>query len=117
MDDADSVAIQQLDVFAGMLGHLCYRPMMYTTGGTFREVLAFLTGYDHARGLTIGMGCLNGEMYRFGEWSRRRCGYEEYMSWDRVLLRHCDGDEQRALQELWPLFEEFSKDPPKEEKG
>jgi hypothetical protein len=83
---------------------------MSTAGGSFREILAFLTGYDHARGLTIGMGCVNGELYRFGEWLRRRCDRGEYLSWHRVLLRHCQDDEQRALEQLWPLFQDFLDD-------
>jgi hypothetical protein len=96
-----------MDEFAAMLCHLCKRPGMYTMTGSFREVVAFLTGYDHARGLTIGMGCVNGEMYRFGEWLRRRRGFTDYSAWHHVLLRHCDNDEQLALEQLWPLFEEF----------
>jgi hypothetical protein len=101
-----------LDEYAGMLAHVCKRPCMYTRNGSFSEVLAFLCGYDHARGLTIGMGCIWGELYRFGEWLRRRCGYREYSSWHLVLLRHCENDDQRALEQLWPLFEEFLSSPP-----
>jgi hypothetical protein len=96
-----------MDEFAGMLCHLCKRPGMYTMTGSFREVVAFLCGYDHARGLTIGMSATRAEMTRFGEWLLRKWRYTEYMPWSQALLRHCGDDEERALAQLWPLFEEF----------
>jgi hypothetical protein len=98
---------ERMDDFAGMLCHLCKRPGMYTMTGTFRELVAFLTGYDHARGLTIGMGCVNSEMYRFGEWLQMRSGITQSMPWMQALLLICNNDEERALRELWPMFEEF----------
>jgi hypothetical protein len=93
------------DPFARMLAHLCLRPRLYTIGGSFREVVAYLHGYDYARGQTIGMAC-DSEMCRFGWWLAERFGYER-RAWSMLLLQHCGNDEQRALEQLWPLYEEY----------
>jgi hypothetical protein len=97
----------QMEVFAGMLRHLCWRSKMYTFDGSFREVVIYIEAYIQGSGFPRGQINLESGMEPFGRWLARRFGYNECRRWHRILVEHCGGDEDQALQQLWPLYEEY----------
>jgi hypothetical protein len=93
--------------FADMLQHLCVRPKMYTFDGRFHEVIVYIEGYIRGSGFPSGEYNLESGMEPFGRWLAARSGRDSDQTWHRILLEHCGGDEERAVQQLWPLYEEY----------
>jgi len=87
------------------LPHLCSRPVLWTTNGTFEEVMAFLNGFFVGAGVDTTSG-----QFEFREWLVQRMGYDSFSGpcWDRVLLILFDEDKEEALRQLPRLFHEFT---------
>jgi hypothetical protein len=87
---------------------------MYTSTGSYREVVAYVAGFDRGRlrlSAEYALKEWGREIDRFGEWLATRIGADGRGGWSVVLLGHCAGDEQLALDQLCPLYEEFMADP------
>jgi hypothetical protein len=93
--------------FAEVLQHLCMRPKMHTFTGSFREAVIYIEAYVRGSHTPRGQVNLESGMEPFGRWLARRHGHDQSQHWHQVLLEHCGGDEQRALQELWPCYEQY----------
>ena len=93
--------------FAQVLQHLCMRPKMYTFDGTFRQVIVYIEAYLRGCGFPKSQINLESGMEPFGRWLADKFGHEETHSWHQILLQHCGGDEEQALDKLWPLYEEY----------
>jgi hypothetical protein len=101
-----------LDAFTGMLLGVSRRPTMYTRNGSFWEVVAYVEGYFQGASNPTGeygFGKENG-LGVFGRWLAHRFGHADSGSWALTLLEHCGDNEQQAVQQLWPLYEEYLRD-------
>lgn len=98
------------DHFAEVLRHLGTRPKMYTFDGSLRQAVVYIEGYLRGSGLSQGQYNLESGMQPFGRWLAARCGASPDQPWHLSLLEHCGGDEGRAVQQLWPLYEEYLTD-------
>lgn len=87
-----------------LLRHMCHRPAMYVRRGSFDEVVAYLNGYEAGAN---PVSVHERELNQFGYWLQHRREPSRAVGWSTVLLAHCDGDEQLALERLPLLFAEY----------
>src|SRR5262249_18481549 len=99
------IPAQVLEPPLGALIHICLRPGVYRVR-TFGELVALIDGFELGC-FVSGAGSKAGWMAAFGEWLSRRAGVVEFAPWEDTLLRHCEGDEGRAMEQLAPLMSEF----------
>jgi hypothetical protein len=101
-----SLRIELLNRFLGLIAHITRRPLLYTHNGSFWEIVAYLEGYFHGVGNPTGKygsGKENGLMM-FGPWLTCQSGLSDQGHWASILLEYCEVDEQRAIQEPWPIY-------------
>jgi hypothetical protein len=80
---------------------------MYTFDGSFRQVVVYIEAYIRGSGFPGGQTNLEGGMEPFGRWLADQFGYNRDQPWHQILVQHCSGNEELALQQLWPLYEEY----------
>jgi hypothetical protein len=89
---------------------------MYTFDGSWRQVIVYLEGYIRGNGFPKGQVNLESGMEPFGRWLASKFGlpehqpWQEQQPWHQTLIDHCGGDEERALHQLWPLYQEYMRD-------
>lgn len=88
-----------------LVANICLRPQFYVGGRRFREIAAFIDGFETGRGGFSDHW--DRKLVRFGFWLAYRFGLPRNVAWSDNLLRHCEGDEARALQALPSLYSEF----------
>lgn len=95
------------EAFTGMLQNISRRPTLYTRNGSFWEVVAYVDGYVRGSGFPSGEQGMEVGMNPFGRWLALQFGQAENCGWSGALLDHCGGDEEHAVKQMWPLFEEY----------
>ena len=90
---------------ADVVENLCKRPGMYTMGGSFNEVIAFLEGYTTANrpnGSRL-------EWHGFNRWTAERCGYQSHIVAAKYL-REKFPDDRDALANLATFYRQYADD-------
>jgi hypothetical protein len=78
---------------------------MWIGNPSWRSFVTYIEGF--VNGLCAAGAADQHWTQEFGLWFASRYGYPRNYRWDGNLLRHCDGDEARAMEALVPLFDQF----------
>ena len=92
---------------------VCKRPRMYTRGGSYWEIIAYITGYYNGKDPSLYSGVTN----QFGAWYAEKFSMDrQQVVWDHIA-RRCESDGPRggvdtasALRLLSDLWTEFEND-------
>ncbi|WP_430443811.1 hypothetical protein [Sphingorhabdus contaminans] len=84
------------------------RPGMYIGGNSVRLLACHLDGYEAACRWKGVEETLFPPWYDFHEYVRARTGFTESTSgWANMLLKYCGGDEVKALDRFFVMFDAF----------
>lgn len=92
------------------LEHFRKRTPMYTGDWTITSLAAFINGF----GLATSINNLNdNDTFRFNEfpdWIAKYFGwFESTAGWKNIILKECNGDERKALDRFFELYDQFKK--------
>jgi hypothetical protein len=84
------------------------RPGMYIGGNSVSLMAYHVAGYEAAGWWKGAEETLDPPWYDFHEYVRARTGFAESTSgWANMLLDHCGGEEARALDMFFVMFDAF----------
>jgi hypothetical protein len=84
------------------------RPGMYVGGYSVSLMAYHIAGYEAACRWKDAEEALDPPWYDFHEYVRERTGFAESTSgWNNMLLHSCEGDEEKALELFFTMFDAF----------
>ena len=102
-----------LDLY-DLIRNIQKRPAMYLGQPSITHLRSFLSGYFFARH-QLGASETDQEKHfdNFQTWIQQKFKITTSQSWDKIILFFSQ-DEQKALEQFFELFDEFSRIDPKE---